>query len=338
MRIAIDAMGGDFAPGAPLDGALQAARDFGLALALVGPRARLEDELGRRETQGLDLEIVEAAEVVAMDEAPTALRRKPGASVKVLVEAVANGRAAAGFTAGHTGAAVLAAHGAFGMLPGAERPALVTTVPTRTGEAVLLDSGANVECRPQHLVHFAVMGSVFARLRLGTPTPRVALLSIGEEASKGNELTRDAHQRLRATALNFIGNIEARDVFAGRADVIVCDGFTGNIALKVGEGLADALRVLLEADLRRTWRSRFGAWLSRDAFRGFCRRIDDAERGGAPLVGVAGVCVIGHGRSSPRAVRNGVGLAAQLVREGVLERFEHELRDEAARAVAGHDA
>ena len=249
--IAVDAMGGDEAPTHIVDGALAAARHFDLGVTLVGPSSRLEAELARH--PGADprrVRIVNADTVVEMAESPAAaLRRKPTASIRVAAETVARGEAAALFSAGHTGATVMAAHAAFGMLPGADRPALAATVPTRGRPAALLDVGASVECRPQHLLQFAVMGTAYARVAFGLEQPRVALLSIGEEASKGNELTREAHRLLKASSLAFIGNIEAKDLYSGAADIIVCDGFTGNIALKVSEGLVDMVEELLSEEL-----------------------------------------------------------------------------------------
>jgi glycerol-3-phosphate acyltransferase PlsX len=216
------------------------------------------------------------------------------------------------FSAGNTGATLLAAHAAFGMLPGVDRPALATTIPTLDRGGVLLDAGANVECRAQHLVQFAAMGTVYARLALGVDGPHVGLLSIGEEATTGNELTREAHKLLRASTLNFIGNVEARDVYTGQAEVIVCDGFTGNVALKISEGLVEVVERLLRDELGRTFSTRVGYLLSIRAFRRFRKRVDYSEYGGAPLLGVAGLCIVGHGRSSVKAVRNTVAMAIDL--------------------------
>ena len=216
---------------------------------------------------------------------------------------------------------MLAAHAAFGLLPGVDRPALAATIPTLRQGAVLLDVGANVECRAAHLVQFAAMGRVYARVSLGVDSPRVGLLSIGEEASKGNELTRDAHRLLRESQLDFIGNVEARAVYTGQADVIVCDGFTGNIALKTSEGLVEVVEELLREELRRTFTTRVGLLLSRRAFRRFRRRVDYSESGGAPLLGVAGLCVVGHGRSSTKAVRNAVAMAHRFAQEGFVEKI-----------------
>src|SRR3954470_579551 len=219
----------------------------------------------------------------------------------------------------------MAAHAAFRRLPGVDRPALATIIPTRREPAVLLDSGATVECRPQHLVQFAIMGSAYARVAFGCASPRVGLLSVGEEATKGNELTREAHQLLKSAPINFAGNVEGPDVFAGEVDVIVCDGFTGNVTLKISEGLVDTVERLLHDELTPTFGTRGGYLLSRQAFRRFRKRVDSSEYGGAPLVGVNGLCVVGHGRSSAKAVRNAVAIAARFVSQGLLEKLARDV-------------
>jgi glycerol-3-phosphate acyltransferase PlsX len=319
MRIAIDAMGGDFAPGPIVEGALAAARQHGFGLVLAGPRDVLSREIARHAPVD-NVELVDAPDVVAMHEAPVqALRQKPGASVRVAIDQVARGRADAVFTAGHTGAAVVAAHGLLGRMPGIDRPALAATLPTVCGAAVLVDAGANVDCRPQHLVQFGLMGRAYAAAALGIEAPRVAVLSIGEEETKGTDLIREAHRLLKACPeLDFVGNVEARDLYAGVADVVVCDGFTGNVALKVSEGLVDALETLVREELTRTFSTRFGLLLQRRAFRRVRRRVDYAEYGAAPLLGAGGLCLVGHGRSSVRAVRSGVELAARCVSSGLM--------------------
>jgi glycerol-3-phosphate acyltransferase PlsX len=316
-------MGGDDGPGTIIDGALVAARHLQIGLLLAGDRHLIERELSRHPAAGaLDLEILDTPEHVDMAEpASAALRRKPRASIKLACEAVRDGHAAALFSAGHTGASVMAAIGAFGRLPGIERPALATIIPTRQEPAVLLDSGAMVECRPHHLVQFAEMGSAYARLAFGRSAPRVGLLSVGEEEGKGNELTRDAHQLLKSAPINFIGNIEGRDVYAGETDVIVCDGFTGNVTLKISEGLVEAIESLLHAELQSTFGSQIGYLLSAQAFRRFRKRVDYSEYGGAPLLGINGICIVGHGRSSAKAVRNAVTMAFRAVNEGLLEKL-----------------
>ncbi len=320
-------MGGDRAPRAAVEGALVAARRLGVSLLLVGPEDVLRAVLAEQPAHAaLDIDIRHAPDVVAMGESPVAaLRRKARSSVRVAADAVAAGDADAMFSAGNTGATVMAAHAAFGMLPGVERPALAATIPTRTGAAVLLDSGATVDCRPEHLAQFASMGSVFAHLALGVERPRVGLLSIGEEETKGNDLTREAHRLLRASALNFVGNMDARGVYSGDADVIVCDGFTGNVALKVSESLVEAVEGLLRDELSRTFTTRLGFLLSRRAFRRFRRRVDYSESGGAPLLGVARLCVIGHGRSGPKAIRNALAMTQRFAAVGFLDRLSAEL-------------
>lgn len=320
-------MGGDHAPRIPVEGALVAARRLGASLLLVGREDVIRTELDRYPgLDRLDIEVRHAPDVVEMAEQPAAaLRRKPQSSIRVAVDAAACGEAAAVFSAGNTGAAVVATHAAFGMLPGVDRPALAATIPTRTGAAVLLDSGATVDCRPQHLLQFASMGRVFARVALRIAEPRIGLLSVGEEDTKGNDLTREAHRLLRGASLNFVGNVDARAVYSGHADVIVCDGFTGNVALKVSEGLVDAMESMLEEELSRTFSARFGLLLSRRAFRRFRRRVDYSEHGGAPLLGVAGLCVVGHGRSSAKAVRNAIAMAHGFATVGFLDRVRTEI-------------
>jgi phosphate acyltransferase len=332
--IAVDAMGGDYAPRPAVDGALAAARHFELGVALVGPRAVLEPELSRHgAVDSAQVRLVEAREAIGMEESPAAaLRRKPDASIKVAADLVARGEAAALFSAGHTGATVMAAYGAFGMLPGVDRPALAAIIPTRRRPAILLDVGASVECRPQHLLQFAVMGTVYARVALGIEAPRVGLLSIGEEATKGNELTREAHRLLKTAPLAFIGNVEARDVYSGRADVIVCDGFTGNVALKISEGLVDVIEGLLQEELSSTITMRVGSLLTRRALRRFKRRVDHSEYGGAPLLGVGGVAIVGHGRSGAKAVRNAVAMAYRFA----AGRFIQHVQDDIAAAAVQH--
>jgi phosphate acyltransferase len=319
-------MGGDSGPSVTVDGALVAARHLQVALLLVGDRAAIETELARHPAATLfrriDVQIADAPERIEMSEsAAQALRRKPRASIRVAAEAVRDGRADALFSAGHTGASVMAAHAAFGMLPGVDRPALATIIPTRRSPAVLLDAGATVGCRPAHLAQFAVMGSAYARVALGLASPRVGLLSIGEEETKGNDLTRDAHRLLKEAPINFIGNVEGRDVYAGEADVIVCDGFTGNVTLKLSEGLVETIESLLHDELAATFGGRVGYVLSRQAFRRFRRRVDYSEFGGAPLVGLNGLCIVGHGRSSAKAVANAVTMAVRAVNEDLLSRL-----------------
>jgi phosphate acyltransferase len=327
IRVAVDAMGGDHAPAHIVDGAVAAARHLDVEISLVGPTAALEAALDAHpDRRSLAIHIVEAPDVIGMADPPMAsLRRKPRASIRVAAEQVATGRAAALFSAGSTGATVMAAHAAFGMVPGVDRPALATTIPTRLTPTVLLDAGANVECRPQHLLQFAVMGGAYARLALKVARPRIGLLSIGEEETKGNDLTREAHRLLKAAPINFVGNVEARDVYSGAADVIVCDGFTGNVVLKTSEGLVETVEALLGDELQGTFSSQVGYLLSRRAFRRFRRRVDYSEYGGAPLLGVAGLVLVGHGRSSVKAVRNAIAMAYRFASSDFVRRVEHDI-------------
>jgi glycerol-3-phosphate acyltransferase PlsX len=319
-------MGGDHAPSAIVDGALAAARHLDLGILLVGAPVAIAPLLDRHaDWRELQVDVVEAPDVIEMAESAAAARRKPRASICVAADLVARREADALFSAGHTGATVVATHLAFGMIPGVDRPALATAIPTRERPAVLLDAGANVECRPQHLLQFAFMGGVFARIAFGIERPRVGLLSIGEEASKGNDLTRDAHRLLKAAPLNFIGNLEGREIYSGVADVIVCDGFTGNVVLKTSEGLVETVETLLGDELRGTFSSHVGYLLSRRAFRRFRRRVDYSEYGGAPLLGVAGLAIVGHGRSSAKAVRNAIAMASRFATGSFIQRLQQEI-------------
>jgi len=320
-------MGGDHAPAHPVDGAVAAARIHGIAIDLVGRESVIRGELERHpDIADLDVRVVDAPDVIEMSESPAmALRRKPRASIRVAAEQVASGQAVAMFSAGHTGASVVAAHAVFGMLAGVDRPALAPTVPTERGSAVLIDAGATLECKPSYLLQFAHMGAMYSRVGLGVAHPRVGLLSIGEEETKGNELTREAHQLLKASSLPFIGNVEAQALFLGDADVIVCDGFTGNVALKLSEGLVEMVEHLLGEELQSTFSSQMGYLLSQRAFRRFRKRVDYSEFGGAPLLGVAGLCMVGHGRSSAKAVRNAVVMASRMADNRMMDRLRAEM-------------
>jgi phosphate acyltransferase len=306
-------MGGDHAPSVVVEGAVAAVRAGRARVVLAGPADGIQRELARYDVRNLPLTVVDAPDVIGMHERPlVALRRKPQSSVSVAARLVASGEASAMFTAGHSGAAVLAAHATLGMMAGVERPALAVIVPTRAGAAVLLDVGANVDCRPGHLVDFARLGVAYARVMLGVERPKVGLLSIGEEAGKGNDLIREAHERLERSSLAYIGNLEARDLFTGAADVAVCDGFTGNVALKVGEGLAEAIAAMIREELNAEVVSKIGELFTRRAFDRFRQRMDASEYGAAPLLGINGLVLVGHGRSTARAVESGIALASRL--------------------------
>jgi phosphate acyltransferase len=325
VTIAVDAMGGDRAPDAIVSGAVFAARAGDVDIRLVGDLVGLETALAsHRGPVGLPITIVDAPDVIGMDEAPlSALRRKPRASIAVACEDVAAGRAQAMVSAGHTGATLIAAHAALGRAPGVDRPALAVLIPTETGFTVLVDAGANVECRPEHLVQFGVMGSAYARVALGRDRPSVGLLSIGEESDKGTDVVREAHARLAKAPLHFIGNVEARAIFSGVADVVVCDGFTGNVVLKVGEGLAEMFERVVRRDLAANAPEDSGP--VEEALRRFKRLVDAEGRGAAPLLGVNGLVLVAHGRSSPQAIRNAIDMAATLARAGFVNQIASAL-------------
>lgn len=319
MRIALDAMGGDAAPRATVEGAVTAARELGLSILLVGDRARLEPELARHRTVGLDLELRHATHVVAMDEAPTAALRKPDSSMASALSAVRDGEAGAFVSAGNTGAGmVLAAH-LLGRTPGVERPAIAVLVPSPRGQTILLDAGANVDCRPIHLAQFAVMGDAYARAVRQIAAPRVGLLSNGLEDSKGNALVRAAAPMLRQLPINFVGYVEGRELSSGGVDVVVCDGFVGNLVLKSVEGfgqlVGDRLRAMFEHGLR----SRIAYMLLRRHVASLKRELDPRETGGALLLGLNGIVVKAHGSSDGHAIRNALAVAAGLAGSGVTE-------------------
>jgi glycerol-3-phosphate acyltransferase PlsX len=260
------------------------------------------------------------------DPVATAVRRKRNSSIRVAAQLVREGKAQALVSAGNTGAVMMTSKLVIGTLPRVDRPALAAVLPTLTGRgSVILDVGANAECKPTHLYDFAVMGSFYSSVIVGTKNPRVGLLSIGEEEIKGNDLTKEAFKLLKNSHINFIGNVEGRDMFTGLVDVIVCDGFTGNIALKTSEGVVEVLMRLLKQELKASLQAKAGALLTRPAFQKFKQRIDYAEYGGAPLLGIKGVAVICHGRSSSKAIRNAIGVARDYCRGEVNAKIESEL-------------
>jgi glycerol-3-phosphate acyltransferase PlsX len=326
--IALDAMGSDRAPKPEVEGAIQAARHYGISVILVGPEEAVQAELSRHTAAAaLPIEVVHASEVVTMDDkAAQTIRAKRDSSLRVGLRLVREGHASGFVTAGNTGAAMATAKVVLGMLPGVDRPALAAVFPTALGTAAsLLDVGANVDCTPENLEQFAVMGEIYFRSMFGTRRPRVGLLSIGEEENKGNELTRDAFRLLKQLPLNFIGNVEGRDLYNGHVDVIVADGFVGNVALKISEGVANLVRATLKETLRATITRQVGYLLSRSAFADFKKRLDHTEYGGAPLLGVKGVCFITHGSSNTNAIKNAVRVAAEFAERGINDTIEQEL-------------
>lgn len=317
MRIAIDAMGGDFAPQATVAGAVRAARQTSSEIVLVGIESVLKENLERVEGGApANIIIHHAPDMIESTEVPTlALRRKKNASISVACRLVHRGEADAVVTAGNTGAALVAAKVVLRSLPGVDRPAIATFLPNPKGVTVLLDAGANVDCRPHHLYQFAVMGRMFAQHTLGVPNPTVGLLNIGEEKGKGNELSRAAYTLLDSCAdeLNFLGNCEGTELYTGHVDVVVCDGFVGNVILKVCEGLGSSIVTLLRRELSQSLLSRISTILSKKSLKKFRKKIDYEEYGGAPLLGVQGVVIICHGKSSLRAIANAVQEAERAV-------------------------
>jgi glycerol-3-phosphate acyltransferase PlsX len=334
--IALDGMGSDRAPEPEVRGAILACRHFDVRVHLVGPEEVLGPALERAlraprwpGSAKPAIKIVNASEWISMDDkAAQAVRAKRDSSMRVGLRMVREGSARGFFTAGNTGAAMATAKMVLGMLAGVHRPALATIIPTVTGNpSLLLDVGANVDCDPDNLVQFAVMGHMYARNVLRISRPRVGLLSIGEEDSKGNQLTHDTFPLLRGLSnIDFIGNVEGRDIFNGNTDVAVCDGFVGNVAIKTCEGTAKLVSVLLREALKSTVTSQVGALLSRRAFNDFKKRLDYSEYGGAPLLGVRGVCIVGHGSSNEKAIMNGIRVAAEFAQAEVNSGIEAALR------------
>lgn len=325
--IALDAMGSDRAPRPEIEGAIHAARQYGVRVFLVGPEDVLKAELGRyRAALHLPIEVVHASEFITMEDKVEAIRAKRDNSMRVGLRLVREGRAHGFVTAGNTGAAMATAKIVLGGVPGVDRPALAAVFPTAPGNpAMLLDVGANVDCTPNNLEQFAVMGEVYFRAMFGKKSPRVGLLSIGEEETKGNDLTREAFQLLKQLPLNFVGNVEGRDLYNGEVDVIVADGFVGNVALKISEGVANLVRTALKESLKATITRQVGALLSRSAFTDFKKRLDHTEYGGAPLLGVKGVCIITHGSSNANAMKNAVRVAAEFYEGGINQSIEQGL-------------
>jgi glycerol-3-phosphate acyltransferase PlsX len=319
-------MGGDHAPEAVVSGALRAAADPELQILLVGREDAVSPLLKKAGPAGERVRLVPASEVVAMDESPAAaVRRKEDASLVVCARLVRDGEAQAMVSAGNTGAGMAAGAMILKRVPGIDRPAIATVLPTLTGRAVLVDSGANVDCTPQNLLQFAMMGRIYAEEVLGIPTPRVALLNIGEEECKGNDLTRGAYSLLSEAPLCFVGNVEGRHLFAGHADVVVCDGFTGNIVLKVGQGVAELLFGLVKDQLRRQPIFKIPAAMLAPALRQVQRRTDYAQYGGAPLLGINGVCIISHGRSNGSAIANALRVAGEAVKHGIVDKIRRQI-------------
>lgn len=331
--IAVDAMGADRAPKPEVEGAILAARHYDVEVLLVGQEEVIRAELNQHPfSRRLPISIVDAREVITMeDKVAQAVRSKRNSSMRVGLRLVRDGKAAGFVTAGNTGAAMATAKMVLGAIPGVDRPALAAVFPTAQGTAtILIDVGANVDSKPQNLQQFAIMGDVYFRTIFAGrfPTadhPRVGVLSIGEEESKGNDLTREAYKLIKDLPLNFVGNVEGRDLYNGKADVLVCDGFVGNVALKISEGMVETVRFLLKQSLQATITSQVGFLLSRRAFADFKKRLDYSEYGGAPLLGIKGVCIVTHGSSNANAIKNAVRVAMEFANSSLNHTIEERI-------------
>jgi phosphate acyltransferase len=327
LKIAVDAMGGDHAPGVVVEGALWAAQEFGVDLVLVGQKDVLERELVRQPRKLSSVQLVHASQMIAMDESPSAALKKMDSSMKIAFKMMKRGEVQAVVSAGNSGAMMATGMFVMGRLPQVARPAILIVVPGLSKGTVIIDAGANVDCKPHHLVQFAFMGGIYAEKVQGIASPRIGVLSNGEEEGKGNDLTRAVSEELLATSLNYVGYVEGRDVFNGKVDVVVCDGFTGNIALKTMEGVASFAGDVLREAFQKNFSSRLGYLMSRSSLREAYRRLDYAEYGGAPLLGLDGVGIVAHGGSSPRAIKNAIRAAKETVQQDINGHISRVLDD-----------
>lgn len=325
MKVAVDAMGGDYGPRVIVEGAIRASQEYQAEVILVGVEDLIKKELDKLPHPQAKVTIINASESINMEEGLLSIRKKKKSSIRIGTELVKSKEADAFVSTGNTAAVVYISKKVLGALPGVERPALSLLVPTLKGLTLLTDVGANVNCKPQHLVQFAVMGHVFMESVMKLKNPRVALMSVGEEEMKGNDLTNEVHERLAASSLNFIGNIEGKDIYSGQADVIVSDGFTGNIALKVSEGVVETFFNMVRTEIMKNLFAKIGFALMKRNVKKLYKKIDYAEYGGAHLLGLNGVCIIGHGRSNPIAVKNAVRMAREFVLQRVQEKIQIEL-------------
>ena len=323
MKVAIDAMGGDFGPKVTVEGALRASREYNIETLLVGAEELIKREFERLDHSKTKVTIINASEAIGMGEGLLSFRKKKKSSIRIGAELVKKGEAEAFVSTGNTAAVVYISKKILGALKGVEKPALSLLVPNLKGLTLLIDVGANVNCRPHHLEQFAVMGHIFMESVLNLKNPKIGLMGIGEEESKGNELTKEAYERLQASHLNFIGNVEGKDIYSGKADVIVSDGFTGNVALKVSEGMVETFFYMARTEIMKNIFSKIGFFLMKRNLKRLYRKIDYTEYGGAQLLGVKGVCIIGHGRSNSNAVKNAVGLAKDFVVKKVQEKIQN---------------
>ncbi|MDD5681620.1 MAG: phosphate acyltransferase PlsX [Candidatus Omnitrophica bacterium] len=326
MKIVLDAMGSDNAPMVEVDGAIQAIEEYGNEVILVGDEPRLKQEIAKHGFSSDKLTIRHASEVIEMhDPAAISVRRKRDSSIVVGMDLLKKDQADAFVSAGNTGAVVCAATLFLRLLPGVERPGIAIVIPTLKGTSVIIDVGANITSKPIHLMQYGIMADAFSRYILGKTNPTVGLLNVGEEESKGTEFIKEAHTLLSESKLNFAGNIEGRDVYAGKVDIILCDGFVGNVILKISESVADTIMQSLKQEIKANFLATIGAVLSSSAFNELRRKMDYSERGGAPLLGVDGRCIISHGSSSAKAIKNALRVAAEFVRQDVNKHIVEEL-------------
>jgi glycerol-3-phosphate acyltransferase PlsX len=332
MRIALDAMGGDYAPAVTIEGAIGTISDFeDIDIILVGDESSIRRELEGKRYPPHQVSIRHASQIVRMDESPSvAIRKKKDSSIRRAIELVKNGEADAFVSAGHSGVVMATALLLIGTSNGVDRPAIAAIMPTLKTPFVLIDAGANLHCKPENLLQFSLMGSTYCRLILGRSEPKVALVSTGEEDTKGNELTREAFKLLKEADINFMGNIDGKDIFAGDADVIVCDGFIGNVVLKTSEGLADVLIKMLKREIANLTTGRIGYLFMKPALKNFKKRTDYDEYGGAPLLGINGTCIISHGRSTAKAIRNAIRVASDFAGKKVYEIISSAIKENLA--------
>lgn len=326
MKIVIDAMGADLAPGVEVEGAIQAIAEFGHDLILVGDEQKVRAELEKHNFKSDKLSIVHASEVIEMHEpAALSVRRKRNSSIVVGLDLIKKGKADAFVSAGNTGAVVCAATLSLRLLPGIERPGIAIRIPVLTGTSMIMDVGANIDPKPIHMLQYGIMADAYCKYLLNKERPTVALLNVGEEESKGTDFIKESHTLLSESKLNFIGNIEGRDIYSGKADVILCDGFVGNVILKVSESVIDTLVLLLKREIKSNIIATLGAVLSSSAFNELKKKMDYSEYGGAPLLGVDGRCIICHGSSTAKAIKNAVKFAGESIRQDVNKHIVEEL-------------
>lgn len=330
MIIALDAMGGDYAPAVPIEGAVEVVKESSdINVVLVGDESIISKELENKSFPKDRIFLKHASQVVNMDESPiTAVRKKKDSSIRRGIELVKKGEANGFVSAGHSGVIMATALIVLGTAKFVDRPAIAATMPTLKDPFLLIDAGANIHCKPENLLQFSLMGNIYSKLIFNKQEPRIALVSTGEEDSKGNELTKEAFKLLKESDINFVGNVDGKDIFTGEYDVLICDGFTGNIILKTSEGLADAIIKMLKREVAKLTTSRIGYLLIKPALKNFKKKTDYDEYGGAPLLGINGTCIISHGRSTSKAIRNAIKVAAEFAEKKLYDKITSEIEND----------